>query len=60
LAWGRFIGRAEEMAALRAAIDAALGGKASLVMLVGEPGIARRAWLKKLESIHGSAVRTFW
>ncbi len=41
LAWGHFIGRAEEMAALRAAIDASLGGQASLVMLVGEPGIGK-------------------
>jgi DNA-binding winged helix-turn-helix (wHTH) protein len=41
LAWGRFIGRAEEMAALRAAIDAALGGQASLVMVAGEPGIGK-------------------
>src|SRR5215831_3425233 len=41
LAWGHFIGRAEEMAALRAAIDAALGGQASLVMVAGEPGIGK-------------------
>src|SRR5215469_16694553 len=41
LAWGRFIGRAEEMAALRAAIDASLGGQASLVMVAGEPGIGK-------------------
>ncbi|MBV8136492.1 MAG: AAA family ATPase [Deltaproteobacteria bacterium] len=41
LAQGRFIGRAEEMAALRAAIDAALGGQASLVMVAGEPGIGK-------------------
>ena len=41
LAWGHFIGRAEETAALRAAIDGALGGKASLVMVTGEPGIGK-------------------
>src|SRR5262245_9379174 len=41
LAWGQFIGRAGEMAALRAAIDAALGGQASLVMVAGEPGIGK-------------------
>ena len=35
------IGRDQEMAALRAAIDAALGGEASLVMLAGEPGIGK-------------------
>src|SRR5262249_50764078 len=41
LVWGQFIGRAEEMAVLRAAIDAALGGQASLVMVAGEPGIGK-------------------
>jgi class 3 adenylate cyclase len=41
LTWGRFIGRADEMAALRAAIDASLGGQASLVMIAGEPGIGK-------------------
>src|SRR5262249_49486779 len=41
LAWGRFIGRAQEMAVLRAAIDAAVGGQASLVMVAGEPGIGK-------------------
>jgi class 3 adenylate cyclase len=41
LDWGRFIGRADEMAVLRAAIDASLGGQASLVMIAGEPGIGK-------------------
>jgi DNA-binding winged helix-turn-helix (wHTH) protein/tetratricopeptide (TPR) repeat protein len=41
LLWGRFIGRAEEMALLHALIDAAIGGHASLVMVVGEPGIGK-------------------
>jgi tetratricopeptide (TPR) repeat protein len=41
LVWGQFIGRVEELAALRAAIEAALRGQASLVMLVGEPGIGK-------------------
>jgi DNA-binding winged helix-turn-helix (wHTH) protein/tetratricopeptide (TPR) repeat protein len=35
------IGRDQEMATLRVAIDAALGGETSLVMLVGEPGIGK-------------------
>src|SRR6516165_4967701 len=35
------IGRDQEMAALRAAIDASLGGQASLVMVAGEPGIGK-------------------
>jgi len=41
LAWGEFIGRAEERALLRTTIDAALGGQASLVMVAGEPGIGK-------------------
>jgi tetratricopeptide (TPR) repeat protein len=41
LVWGQFIGRVEEIAALRTAIGAALGGQASLVMVVGEPGIGK-------------------
>jgi tetratricopeptide (TPR) repeat protein len=41
LAWGRFIGRDHEMAALCTAIDAVLGGQASLVMVAGEPGIGK-------------------
>jgi len=41
LAWGRFIGRAEEMAALRNEIDAAFGAQASLVMVAGEPGMGK-------------------
>jgi hypothetical protein len=41
LVWGLFIGRTEEIAALRSAIDAALGGQAALVMITGEPGIGK-------------------
>jgi len=36
-----FVGRKSEMAALCAAIDAALGGQPSLVMVAGEPGIGK-------------------
>jgi class 3 adenylate cyclase len=41
LARGRFVGRAEELAILKTAVDAALGGQGSLVMVVGEPGIGK-------------------
>src|SRR5262249_21192308 len=41
LTWGQFIGRTQEMGTLRTAIDAALDGQASLVMIVGEPGIGK-------------------
>src|SRR5262245_52915616 len=59
LAWGRFIGRAEEMAVLRAAIDAALGGRASLVMVVGEPGIGKTRLAEEAgvyARLHGAKV----
>ncbi|MGH7896061.1 MAG: serine/threonine-protein kinase PknK, partial [Candidatus Binatia bacterium] len=39
--WGRFIGRAEELASLKAVIEGALGGRGSLVMVGGEPGIGK-------------------
>src|SRR5262249_26563169 len=39
--WGRFVGRAEELGTLKAAIDAALGGRGSLVLVGGEPGIGK-------------------
>jgi hypothetical protein len=39
--WGRFVGRADEMNALKGALEDALSGKGSLAMLVGEPGIGK-------------------
>jgi eukaryotic-like serine/threonine-protein kinase len=39
--WGRFIGRAEELATLKAAVESALGGRGSLVLVGGEPGIGK-------------------
>src|SRR5262249_29430771 len=53
LAWGRFIGRAEEMAVLRGAMDAALGGRASLVMVAGEPGIGKTRLAEEAEVYAG-------
>ncbi|MEE8370162.1 MAG: protein kinase, partial [Dehalococcoidia bacterium] len=39
--WGRFVGRREEMSQLKAALESALSGRGSIVMLVGEPGIGK-------------------
>ncbi|MCI0777509.1 MAG: protein kinase, partial [Chloroflexi bacterium] len=39
--WGQFIGRREEMEQLKAALENALSGRGSVVMLVGEPGIGK-------------------
>jgi len=36
-----FVGRGEELARLHAAVDGAFGGRGSLVMVVGEPGIGK-------------------
>ncbi len=41
LAGGVFVGREPELAELRAAADEALGGRAQLVLLAGEPGIGK-------------------
>jgi tetratricopeptide (TPR) repeat protein len=39
--WGRFVGRSDEMDALKDALEDALSAKGSLAMLVGEPGIGK-------------------
>lgn len=38
---GRLVGRGDELAALRAALDDTLAGSARLVLVVGEPGIGK-------------------
>jgi serine/threonine protein kinase/class 3 adenylate cyclase len=39
--WGRLVGRDPELTVIKAAMDNALGGHGSLLMLVGEPGIGK-------------------
>jgi class 3 adenylate cyclase len=46
--WGRFVGRVEELAEVKAAFDAALGGRGGLVMVVGEPGIGKTRLVEEL------------
>ncbi len=41
LAGGVFVGREQELSELRAAADEALGGRAQLVLMAGEPGIGK-------------------
>jgi predicted ATPase len=36
-----FVGRAGELAALTADLDAAVGGRGGVVLVVGEPGIGK-------------------
>ena len=53
--WRRFVGRSEEIAAIRAACDEALAGRSRLVMVVGEPGIGKTRLVEELASY--AAVR---
>ncbi len=46
--WGRFVGRANELGALRAAADDALSGRTRVVMVVGEPGIGKTRSVEEL------------
>ena len=45
--WGRFVGRHDEMSQLKAALESALSGRGSIVMLVGEPGIGKSRLAKE-------------
>ena len=50
LATGVFVGRERELERLRSALDGALAGHGSLVMLVGEPGIGKTRTTQELET----------
>jgi predicted ATPase/class 3 adenylate cyclase len=41
LAWGRFVGRHEELSQLKGALESALSGSLSLAFIAGEPGIGK-------------------
>lgn len=60
-AWGRFVGRRDEMEQLKAALEAVLSGHGSLVMLVGEPGIGKSRLAREFTvyaSLRGAQVLT--
>jgi tetratricopeptide (TPR) repeat protein len=48
LAGGVFVGREKELGELRAGVDAALGGQAQVLLLVGEPGIGKTRLAEEL------------
>ncbi len=50
LARGVFVGRERELERLRGALDDALAGRGSVVMLVGEPGIGKTRTVSELET----------
>ena len=61
LARGVFVGREAEMQRLRDALDAAISGDGSLMMLVGEPGSGKTRTVQELETyarIRGADVLT--
>jgi eukaryotic-like serine/threonine-protein kinase len=61
LAGGVFVGRERELERLREAADAALGGRGSLQLLVGEPGIGKTRAAEELATYANvSGARVYW
>ncbi|MDP6454358.1 MAG: serine/threonine-protein kinase, partial [SAR202 cluster bacterium] len=61
LASGVFVGRDQEMAELRTALDDALSGRGCLAMLVGEPGIGKTRMASELETYANlRGVKVLW
>jgi len=56
-----FVGRHQEMAQLKAALDDALSGHGRLVMLVGEPGIGKTRTAQELAVLAGQrGAQVLW
>ena len=61
LAGGVFVGRERELERLREAVDAALAGRGSLQLLVGEPGIGKTRASEELATYaRVSGARVYW
>jgi class 3 adenylate cyclase len=61
LAGGVFVGRERELEQMRGAVDAALAGRGSLQLLVGEPGIGKTRAAEELATYaRVSGARVYW
>ncbi len=61
LAGGVFVGRERELEQMRDAVDAALAGRGSLQLLVGEPGIGKTRAAEELATYaRVSGARVYW
>jgi eukaryotic-like serine/threonine-protein kinase len=61
LAGGVFVGRERELEQMRGAVDAALVGRGSLQLLVGEPGIGKTRAAEELATYaRVSGARVYW
>ena len=61
LAGGVFVGRERELDLLREAVDGALGGRGSLQLVVGEPGIGKTRAAEELATYASvSGARVYW
>jgi eukaryotic-like serine/threonine-protein kinase len=61
LAGGVFVGREQELEPLRESVDAALAGRGSLQLLVGEPGIGKTRASEELATYaRVSGARVYW
>ena len=61
LAGGVYVGREHELDRLREAVDAALSGRGSLQLLVGEPGIGKTRAAEELATFaRVSGARVYW
>src|SRR5260370_6395414 len=60
LAWGRFVGRAREIAELRAGLDDASAGHGRLFLLSGEPGASARLVSQRSSPAMGRRAGCAW
>ncbi|HEX9259813.1 MAG TPA: AAA family ATPase, partial [Acidimicrobiales bacterium] len=59
--WGRFVGRTDELQALKSAFDDVVSGRSRAVMVVGEPGVGKTRMVEEF-SVYASlrGARVLW